>query len=183
MLRSMPPRKPCKSPSRPPSDLDVTIRWNPRTAWRAEPLLRRTARHVAAHEGFRTGQLSIVVLGRRAMSTLHERYMDQPTPTDVLSFDLGSDQSAGLLDAEIVVCADVAKQRAAARTETGAKRRNPLVSARAELALYVTHGLLHLAGYDDHTAADFKRMHAREDQLLAELGLGPVFSGHFRQGA
>ncbi|HQL55899.1 MAG TPA: rRNA maturation RNAse YbeY [Phycisphaerae bacterium] len=43
------------------------------------------------------------------------------------------------------------------------------------MALYVVHGILHLAGYDDHTARDFERMHAREDQLLERLGLGPVF--------
>jgi ssRNA-specific RNase YbeY (16S rRNA maturation enzyme) len=36
--------------------------------------------------------------------------------------------------------------------------------------------VLHLAGYDDHRPRDFARMHAREDELLAEMGLN--FSIH-----
>jgi len=101
------------------------------------------------------------------MTTLHRRYRGIAASTDVLSFDVDTDPKHGVLNADIVVCADLARQRAAART---------LAASRAELALYVTHGILHLAGYDDHRPADFRRMHAREDELLSELGLGPVFS-------
>jgi probable rRNA maturation factor len=56
------------------------------------------------------------------------------------------------------------------------KSRRWRSAARAELALYLTHGILHLAGYNDHRPAEFRRMHAREDTLLAEFGLGPVFN-------
>ena len=62
----------------------------------------------------------------------------------------------------------MARRRAAARDKT-------LATARAELALYLVHGLLHLAGYDDRDAAAFRRMHRREDEILATLGLGGVF--------
>jgi ssRNA-specific RNase YbeY (16S rRNA maturation enzyme) len=37
------------------------------------------------------------------------------------------------------------------------------------------HGLLHLQGYDDHTAADARAMHRREDELLTAAGFGAVF--------
>ena len=150
------------------SNIDLAITWRLRTSWRAVPLLRTVAHHVASAEGFRTGQLSIAVVGARAMATLHKRYMNLPNPTDVLTFDLGTDRHHGVLDAEIVVCADVARRQARRRQKT-------LAAARHELALYVVHGLLHLAGYDDHTPADFSRMHAREDELLTALGLGAVF--------
>ncbi|MBN2445620.1 MAG: rRNA maturation RNase YbeY [Phycisphaerae bacterium] len=126
--------------------------------------MRRVAFGVAAAEGLRQGQLSITVVGQHAMSTLHERHLGESGPTDVLSFDLGSDVTRGLLDAEIVVCADVAR-----------RHERTLAAARRELALYVAHGILHIAGYDDHAPADFKRMHAREDELLTQLGLGAVF--------
>ena len=131
------------------------------------PLLVRTARFVAAAEGFCRGDLSLVIVGARAMAALHERFLGEPGPTDVLAFDLGSDRRRGVLAAEIVVCADVARRQAARRGH----------SAAAELALYVVHGLLHLAGHDDHTPAGHRRMHAREDELLGALGLGRVFAG------
>jgi probable rRNA maturation factor len=112
--------------------------------------------------------MSIAVVGATAMATLGRRYLGLPGPTDVLSFDLGTDRHRGHVEAEIVVCADVARRRAGIRNRS-------LQAARAELALYLVHGILHLAGYEDHTAAGFRRMHAREDELLAALGLGLVF--------
>jgi probable rRNA maturation factor len=143
--------------------LQIDIAWRLRTSWRAASLLKRVARHAAAAAGFHTGQLSIAVVGAAAMSTLHKCYMGQSGPTDVLTFDLGSHLPAGQLDAEIVLCADVAR------------RAGTLNAARAELALYLVHGVLHLAGFDDHDPRAAARMHAREDEWLQQLGLGAVF--------
>ena len=44
------------------------------------------------------------------------------------------------------------------------------------LLLYALHGMLHLCGFDDRTAAGFKRMHGTEDRILTRLGVGPVFA-------
>jgi len=133
-------------------------------------LLRRAAAYTAGAEGFRAGDLSIAVVDAATMSALHESRLGHRGPTDVLTFDLGSDPAAGRLEGEIVVCADVAR---AAATERGAPAGT---GPRAELALYVVHGVLHLAGHTDDTPAAARRMHGREDELLTELGLGPVFS-------
>jgi len=146
------------------------VTWAGLRAWRCTTLLRRVARHAAEGEGFRCGDLSIAVVHSARMAALHATHLGQREPTDVLTFDLGTDIAAGRLDGEVVVCADVAAAAAAAR---GAPTR---AGAHAELALYVVHGVLHLAGYDDQTPAAFRRMHRREDELLAALGLGPVFS-------
>lgn len=151
-----------------PDTLEIAIAWRLHRDWRAVPLLRRVARHTASAEGFRRGQLSVAVVGLRAMRTLNQRYAHHTGPTDVLSFDLGCDARRGWLEAEIILCADVARRNARLRGGT-------LTAAREELALYLTHGLLHLAGWDDHTPRDFARMHAREDELLRKLGIGPVF--------
>lgn len=102
------------------------------------------------------------------MTALHRRYVRAPGPTDVLAFDLDSDPARGHLDAEIVLCAHLARRNASARGGT-------LRAAREELALYLVHAILHLAGYADRTPRDFERMHNREDELLRELGLGSVF--------
>jgi probable rRNA maturation factor len=158
--------------------LRVQIGWRLRKRWRAVTLLRRVAIHTALAEGFSTGVLSVTVVGSRAMTTLHRRYLGGNEPTDVLAFDLGCNRRKGLLDAEIVLCADLARTRGAACASRPATRNRQSAIARAvraELALYLVHGLLHMAGYDDDTPTAARRMHAREDELLSELGLGPVF--------
>jgi probable rRNA maturation factor len=148
--------------------LVIDVLWRPRKPWRAVRLLRRVADYVLRAEGFGRGRLSVVVVGAAAMATLNRRYLGRAGPTDVLSFDLGSERRAGRVDGEIYVCTDVARRRARARGGS-------LQAARAELALYVVHGILHLAGYDDQEPAGYRRMHAREDELLSGFGLGPVF--------
>jgi probable rRNA maturation factor len=145
--------------------ISIDVSWHLRRSWRAAALLRRVARGAAAAEGFVSGQLSIAVVGVKAMGNLHRRFAGMPGATDVLAFDLGSEPDGGHLDAEVVLCANFAWRAAKGR----------LPAARRELALYLVHGLLHLAGYEDGTPAGFERMHAQEDQLLTKLGLGPVF--------
>ncbi|MFQ5806293.1 MAG: rRNA maturation RNase YbeY [Phycisphaerae bacterium] len=146
----------------------IEVAWQPRNSWRAVSLLRRVAEHTLRAEGFTTGRLSVAVVGATAMVMLHRRFLGLPGPTDVLSFNFETDRRRGHLEGESVVCPDVARRRAAVWSRS-------LQAARAELALYLVHGILHLAGYDDHTARGFRRMHMREDELLSELGLGPVF--------
>jgi probable rRNA maturation factor len=167
--------------------IQIDVTWRPRKSWRAVSLLNRVAAFAAAAEGFHAGRLSIAVVGAAAMRSLHQRYLQMAEPTDVLTFDLGTSRRRGELDAEIVICADVALQRSrivANQTRNTSGPRAPgkpfpnrrwLAAARAELALYLTHGLLHLAGYDDHRPAQSRRMHAREDELLERLGIGPVY--------
>lgn len=150
---------------------DISLAWQIRTDWRAAGLLVRAARHAATAEGFGAGAISIAVVGARRMAGLHQRYLGQPGPTDVLTFDLGTNRRRRHIEGQIVVCADVARRRAGQGSGPARLRR-----MRAELALYVVHGVLHLAGYDDRTPAGFRRMHAREDALLEGLGLGRVFA-------
>lgn len=138
--------------------------------------LVQCAAHAARCEGFREGELSIAVVGARAMARLHEHYMSDPTATDVLTFDLGGDRRNRLLQGEIVVCAAVARARAAPDARAGNAR-----GWVRELCLYVVHGVLHLAGYEDHSRAGYAAMHRREDQLLRQLGIGPVFAGRTTQ--
>lgn len=149
--------------------LQVHIHWGIRTPWGAEQLLERAARAAARSEGVRGGELSIAVVGARRMRRLHQEFMGVDAPTDVLTFDLGGSADAGLIEGEVIVCSDVALRRAHRQDADHA-------AARAELALYVVHGVLHLVGYDDHDPHDYAAMHAREDAILRRLGLGPVFS-------
>jgi len=160
--------------------LRIETGWRLRRDWHALPLLRRVAAFVAQAEGFRSGTLSVSVVGRRAMSALHHRSLGLAEPTDVLAFDYGTARRRAVLDGEVILCADVALQRARHLAKKHSRRplteRSLMKTARAEMALYLTHGILHLAGYDDQTPRQFQRMHSREDELLCALGLGPLFS-------
>jgi probable rRNA maturation factor len=115
------------------------------------------------------GYWSVSIIRDAEMAALHARTMDIPTTTDVLTFDLrdGKPKSreGSPLDLDTVICVDEARRRA---KELGH-------GVDDEILLYALHSLLHVRGYDDTTAAEFKRMHAREDELLAQIGIGPVF--------
>ena len=110
-------------------------------------------------------RLSVAVVDDARMAELHEKYLGKAGPTDCLSFNLGEDNRAESLEGEIVVSAETARREARARR----------ISTEAELTLYVVHGLLHLLGYDDQAPEQAARMHRTEDEILASLGLGPVY--------
>jgi len=94
-------------------------------------------------------EVEISVVSDESIAAVHAQFMDDPTPTDVITFHHG----------EILVSWDTARQRA---TEF---EHPPL----RELLLYVIHGLLHLNGHDDHDAEDRRRMHAIQDQILSTV--------------
>ncbi len=110
-------------------------------------------------------EFSIALVGDRQMSALHQQFMSIPGPTDVLTFPLDVDNNGNAFSGEVVICVPEARRRA---RENGNSIAN-------ELLLYALHGMLHLCGYDDRTAREFAIMHRLEDDLLARMGVGPVF--------
>ncbi len=127
--------------------------------------LRRHLRAAHALLAPSLAELSIALVGDKRMSNLHVQFLNVAGPTDVLTFPLEVDRRGRVTAGEIVVCVPEAKRRAAGHG----------VTVRQEVLLYAVHGLLHLCGYDDLTPAGFRRMHRKEDDLLARLGVGPVF--------
>ena len=111
-------------------------------------------------------ELSVVLVDDKTMSQLHRRFMHQTGPTDVMTFPLERDRRGRAISGEIVICLPEARRRAKIEG----------IPTKNELLLYAIHGLLHLAGYDDRTAAGFQEMHRTEDQILKRLGVGPVFA-------
>jgi probable rRNA maturation factor len=114
--------------------------------------------HVAAE-----AELAILFVDEDAMSELHVKWMDEPGPTDVLSFPMdelrpGTPERVtppGLLG-DIVVCPSVAA--------TQAKKAGH--SAEEEMLLLTTHGILHLLGYDHAEPEEEKEMFALQRNLL-----------------
>ncbi len=115
-----------------------------------------------------TGQVRVCIVNDRRMSIDHEKFSGITGTTDVLTFDLApktADFNQKILDADITICFDQAVRQA--------KRHGH--SVEQELLLYIIHGTLHCLGYNDHTQADYKRMHEKEDELLAQIGFGATF--------
>lgn len=110
------------------------------------------------------GELSLVFLPDAELVGLHARFLDDPSPTDVITF---SGDAAQDLGGEICVSVDTA--RAFARTRGGNFAR--------ELTLYLVHGWLHLAGHDDLVPAKkrgMRRAEVRALEILAREGALPV---------
>jgi probable rRNA maturation factor len=108
-------------------------------------------------------ELSLMLVTSEAMAELHVRWMDEPGPTDVLSFPMdelrpgreGEPSEPGILG-DVVLCPSVAVAQARAAGH----------STEEELLLLTTHGILHLLGYDHAEPEAEKEMFALQRQLL-----------------
>ncbi|WP_026533087.1 rRNA maturation RNase YbeY [Arthrobacter sp. H41] len=111
-------------------------------------------------------ELSIILVDAAAMEKLHVEWMDEPGPTDVLSFPMdelrpgttGRMTPAGMLG-DVVLCPEVATSQAAAAGH----------STGEELLLLTTHGILHLLGFDHAEPEEEKEMFGLQRQLLTEF--------------
>ena len=122
------------------------------------------ARHVLdAMNVHPQADLSILLVSTDVMSELHLQWMDEPGPTDVLSFPMdelrpgseGEVSPPGLLG-DVVLCPEVAARQA----------REAGHSTTEELLLLTTHGILHLLGFDHAEPEEEREMFALQRRLL-----------------
>ena len=115
-----------------------------------------------------TGEVRVRLVEDTEMAAAHERHCGVPGTTDVITFDLTEGGSAlgEALDVDLLVCADEAERQARVRGH----------EVRGEVLLYIVHGMLHCLGHDDHDEADANAMHAREDEVLAAIGVGATYA-------
>ncbi len=109
----------------------------------------------------RPGGYSLVFVDDDRMTDMNRAHLGREGTTDVLAFAFEEpastdDECAG----EIVVSTERARDEA--------HRRG--IDPQVELALYITHGALHIAGLDDRTPDQAAEMRDREQQVLAGLG-------------
>ena len=117
------------------------------------------------------GELSIVFLADPDLAKLHADFLDDPSTTDVITFE--GDRRLGTAG-EICVSPDTAA--------TYARTHGHKFSA--ELTLYLVHGWLHLAGYDDlrpEKKRAMRRAEARAMRVLESAGAVPEFSMRARK--
>lgn len=132
-----------------------------------EPSIASVARH--ALDAMRVNplaELSIILVELDVMAELHQRWMELPGPTDVMSFsmdELDATRRPDSLDdpdsiiGDVVLCPAFAKGQAA---EAGH-------SLGDELHLLTVHGVLHLLGYDHAEPDEEREMFALQSELLA----------------
>ncbi len=97
-------------------------------------------------------EVEATILNDGEIARIHSEFMDDPTPTDVITFHHG----------EILVSADTAALR-------GPEHGHDITT---ELLLYLIHGLLHLAGWEDHVEAERAEMHKIQDHILSAVSAG-----------
>ncbi len=133
----------------------------------AEQELHDVARHVLAELKVNPrADLSITLLDEPAMAALHQQWMDLSGPTDVMSFPMdelrpghteATDGDPGVsMLGDVVLCPSVARAQA---TTAGH-------SVEDEMLLLLTHGILHLVGFDHAEPADEQEMFDLQRTLL-----------------
>ncbi|MEE9178899.1 MAG: rRNA maturation RNase YbeY [Acidimicrobiia bacterium] len=133
--------------------------------------LRLLAEMVLSEEGYpEDTELTILLIDDEEMSEYNGRFLNRSGPTDVLAFPV-EDLLPGvvpehdphgppLMIGDVIVAPAYIRRQA---TENS-------VAFEDEMALMVTHGVLHLIGYDHLIDEDAERMEQRERDLLARVG-------------
>lgn len=108
--------------------------------------------------------IDVSIVDDAGMIEVHREFLQNDHTTDVISFDLSDELEPGRTF-QLVVNAEMAARQAAKRGH----------SVESELALYITHGMLHNAGFDDIEPAQAQKMHETEDMLLQRYGFGIIY--------
>ncbi len=90
--------------------------------------------------------INVVFVNYVKIRELNKQYLEHDYPTDVLAFALNDDNDE--LEGEIYICPEVAEAQAAEFN----------ITLKEEIIRLVTHGILHLIGYDDQAETDRKTM-------------------------
>jgi probable rRNA maturation factor len=141
-----------------------------------EDALRELAQYVIGQmETHPLADLSMLLVDEAHMTNLHEKWMDEPGPTDVLSFPMDelrphsmagpnrsrgreSDEPEPVLLGDVVLCPQVAAAQAKQHGQ----------STQAELELLTVHGVLHLLGYDHADPEEEAEMFGLQNELLRD---------------
>ena len=129
--------------------------------------LKKLVEAVCRRFGLSKAAIGIAVVDDAQMRKVNKDFLNRSRTSDCLSFDLSDDKEPRAPRLfELVVNGEMAVREANLRGHSG----------EAELALYITHGLLHQLGFDDSTRAKAKKMHNAEDEILQLLGYGLVYN-------
>lgn len=126
-----------------------------------ERTLEQLVQHVLDKEGASPIYVGVVLSDHDTVRELNQTYLDHDYNTDVLSFSLQEDpqEDPETVEGEIYVDLDTADERYG-EFDTSFER---------EACRYVTHGVLHLLGYEDATEEGQQTMRDRENEYLDQV--------------
>jgi probable rRNA maturation factor len=130
------------------------------------PKLKKLVKTICNRFKLSKATISIAIVDDTQIRKVNKQFLNKDSPTDCLSFNLSENDTNSVKSFELVVNAEMAVRQATLRGH----------SSEAELALYITHGLLHNFGFDDSTQSQAEKMHNIEDEILQQLGYGPVYN-------
>lgn len=134
------------------------------------PSVKKAVKAVLELEEVECDEVSIHFVGIKKISSLHEEFFQDPTPTDCISFPLDGPKTS--LDycvlGEVFICPEVAIEYS----------KKHSIDPKEELTLYLVHGLLHLIGYDDIDPKDRKIMRKKEKRCMHFLKRGNLLIDH-----
>jgi rRNA maturation RNase YbeY len=107
-------------------------------------------------EGFRAGTLNVIFCSDRYLRKMNKQYLQHNYNTDIITFDLSDD--ASMIQGDLFISIDRITANAASLNN----------SFTDELHRVMIHGVLHLCGYSDKSAAKLKEMRNREDHYLGK---------------
>ncbi len=109
---------------------------------------------ILTHLELKPVSLNVVFTDDQTLKQMHTRYLNDPSETDVITFDLGEESA---IEGEIYISIERAEDQA----------RTYGVTLDEEVLRLIIHGLLHLQGYDDLQEETRKIMKEQEDSLVA----------------
>lgn len=125
--------------------------------------VRKLVREVIAFEGKNYDEVAIHFVEMQEISELHNKFFNDPSPTDCISFPVDDENLNGselyCVMGDLFVCPATA-------VEYGSKHQK---DPYEEVTLYIVHGLLHLMGYDDLDILERKEMRKAEKKQMLHL--------------
>jgi probable rRNA maturation factor len=122
--------------------------------------LIRAAERALGEVGREAGTVAISLVDDAEIRGLNLAFRGIGRRTDVLAFPMEVSGAPAALVGQIVISVDTARRQS----------RRLRVPLALELELLVTHGILHLVGYDDRDPVEARLMHGREQAILSATG-------------
>ncbi|MDD5491191.1 MAG: rRNA maturation RNase YbeY [bacterium] len=127
-------------------------------------MARKIAEYIVGHylPPDKDYELTVFFVDSAEMIRLNKKFFNRKYATDVIAAPVETTSNLPIvLLGEVFICMDTAMDQA----------REYQHSYIAEIALLVTHGILHLLGYDDLKPQARKKMRQEEQKILVALGL------------
>jgi probable rRNA maturation factor len=120
----------------------------------AERALQLCLRMPAKHQTDlkKLAEILVLIVSDRRIALLNRQFLDESGPTDVITFQHG----------EVFISGETARRQA----------RQFRTTLKRELRLYLVHGLLHLHGFNDRTAAGARKMEQIQKKILSAAQKG-----------